>query len=223
MSDLPICEIFGSIDGEGIWSGCLATFIRLAGCNLRCRYCDTGYAFDVSGAKRLSLDEIIAEAERIGYHHITLTGGEPLVHDEAYELIDALCARGYHVNVETNGSKPIERLAGIVGTTITMDWKCGASGMSEWMMRENIDHLRSSDVLKLVLDVSDIDDVPALLAELAPRCHVFLSPVFGLAPIRLVELLRELHKQPELRKIATRTRVQLQLHKIIWDPNERGV
>ena len=223
MSDLPVCEIFGSIDGEGIWSGCLATFIRLAGCNLRCRYCDTQYSFNMSDAKRLSIDDIVTEADRIGYHHVTLTGGEPLIHDEAIELIARLCSRGYHVNIETNGSKPIERIAQIDGTTITMDWKTEASGMTSWMMRENIDHLRSTDVLKLVLDEGDIEDMPALLTDLRPQCHVFLSPVFGLAPIRLVELLRILHKQPETREISSRTRIQLQLHKIIWEPSKRGV
>lgn len=209
-------EIFYSIDGEGIRTGSLAVFVRLAGCNLRCTYCDTAYALNKEEGKDMTADEIVDNVLQYRCNHVTLTGGEPLTQD-CHELIQKLAEHGIHTNIETNGSiyvKPYQS----ENTTITMDWKTPASGMEELMMQTNLPLLRENDVLKFVCAEDDLPEVTNILNAYHPRCWVYLSPIFGkINPEKLVEYLKECPHDTE------KIRVQIQLHKIIWNPDKRGV
>ena len=216
---MKVNEIFGSIDGEGLRTGELATFIRLAGCNLRCRYCDTSYALKNCDGKEMSIDEILNEAHKIGFKNITLTGGEPLIHKNVNELINRLIVEDFNVNIETNGSIDITPYLKN-NVLITMDYKTPGSGEVEKMLLSNISKLRESDVLKFVCNKDDLEHVTKVLKEYKPKCYVYLSPIFNeIEPYELVDYLKELNKEIDTSKI----RVQVQLHKIIWDPTERGV
>ena len=146
---LPVNEIFGSIDGEGITAGGLATFIRLCGCNMKCSYCDTTYALSTKDADFISIENILDEVDKNGYKHVTLTGGEPLIHENSYYLIKALLKKGYIVNIETNGSIPISKYQ-LDNVIITMDYKCPSSNTERLMYLDNLELLRENDVLKFV-------------------------------------------------------------------------
>lgn len=213
-------EIFGSIDGEGLRTGELATFIRLAGCNLRCSYCDTCYALKITDGKKMSIEEIIDEVKKIGYKNITLTGGEPLIHKDVDKLIDELIKNGFYVNIETNGAVDIANYLKN-NVLITMDYKTASSGMEEKMLVNNFKMLRENDVLKFVVSEQDLESIKEILKTYKIKSYIYLSPVFEkIEPKRLVEFLKGLHKEG----INTdKIRVQIQLHKIIWNPNERGV
>lgn len=215
---LLVNEIFGSIDGEGLRTGELATFIRLTGCNLRCRYCDTTYAFNEG--KLLTIEEILNKVSNIGYRNITLTGGEPLLNKNSYKLIDELIKNNYNVNIETNGAIDITSLLN-KNVLITMDYKTKSSNMNDKMIKNNIIKLRENDVLKIVCNKNDFDDITKLLKDTNIKSFVYLSPIFNeIEPSELVGFLKKLHNKG----INTdKIRVQVQLHKIIWNPNKRGV
>jgi 7-carboxy-7-deazaguanine synthase len=213
---MKVIEIFDSIDGEGIYTGALATFIRLAGCNLRCRYCDTTYSF--TGGEEMTIGSIVAEVERIGNVHVTLTGGEPLIHKDVGELIKVLCQKGYIVNIETNGSVDVEPYQW-ARAVITMDYKTPSSRENSKMDIKRINTLRSQDVLKIVCNEEDFGNIKELLSEMTSKPQVFISPIFGeIDPQRLVSFAKELRTEH-----ICNVRVQIQLHKIIWKPEERGV
>ena len=221
---MKVIEIFGSIDGEGKRTGQLATFIRLAGCNLRCSYCDTKYSFDAKNAKDMSVDEIVTECKRIGYHNITLTGGEPLLDKMITPyLIFALCNNGFQVNVETNGSIDLwdlttERVHQGLDLFFTVDFKTKFSGMRNKMNPRSFDCLTENDLVKCVVaNREDMDDALQYLDSFKDRkFKIWFSPVFGaIEPKEIVEYIKEKNRQD--------ITVQVQLHKIIWDPNERGV
>lgn len=215
----PVVEIFDSIDGEGITAGCLATFIRLAGCNIRCGYCDTSYALKKEDGNEMTLDEIMERVEAIGNKHVTLTGGEPLWCDRVKTLIEAIINEGHRVNIETNGTLPIEPYTQLYGVIITMDYKTISSGMNEQMYCGNIRKLRRFDVLKIVCQESDFEDIEQMLKTYRPRCKIFLSPIYGkIEPVKLVDFAKHLRDEG-----IYNVRVQVQLHKIIWNPNEKGV
>lgn len=217
---LYVSEIFGSIDGEGITAGGLAVFVRLAGCDLRCAWCDTGYALHRDSGREMSVSEIAAQVERIGYRHVTLTGGEPLLQHNTPLLLERLRSGGYEINIETSGAHDIAPYQK-KQTVITMDWKPPSSGMTARMLPENLTRLRSCDVLKLVCQKEDLAWVRHFLREHRLPCFVFLSPVFGAVdPAELVEVLKQLHQDG---MDTERMRVQIQLHKVIWDPDRRGV
>ena len=212
---MRVVEIFDSIDGEGIYTGCLATFIRLAGCNMRCRYCDTTYSF--TGGKEMSIADIVVEVKRIGNNHITLTGGEPLIHSNVKGLIDSLS--DYIINIETNGSVDVEEYQA-ENTVITMDYKTLSSGENEKMSLKRINSLRSCDVLKIVCNEKDFENISDLLNICRTDAHIFISPIFKeIEPVKLVEFAKQLRNNGLMNDI----RVQIQLHKIIWKPEERGV
>lgn len=223
MDTLIVNEIFVSIDGEGKTAGMLTTFVRLAGCNLRCAWCDTAYALKKEQGKPMSVAEV---ADAVHTHAVTLTGGEPLQQPAAVELVRVLMERGIAVNVETNGSRDTAPLLALPGADerllITLDWKLPASRMEGQMHRPSFAALRGQDVLKFVVaSDADLDRAYAVLDELHPRSLVYFSPVFGaIEPVALVEALRRRH---EAGQDVSRLRVQLQLHKIIWHPDERGV
>ena len=214
---MNISEIFYSIDGEGIRSGELAIFIRTYGCSLRCKYCDSMYACVGDDSTEFSVDEILAEIEHIPCKRVTLTGGEPLLQEGCYELVQALVNNGYEVNIETNRAESILDYTKFDDVIITMDWKSIYSGMSDRMLAENMDLLRTTDVLKFVVaDLTDLEQMKQILIEYQPVCHVFVSPVFGkIEPRDIVEFMIKNNLQD--------VRVQLQLHKFIWEPDRRGV
>ena len=215
----PVVEIFDSIDGEGITAGHLATFIRLAGCNIRCGYCDTSYALNKSDGTEMTVDEIVARVKEVGNKRVTLTGGEPLWHEGVKTLIEAITGEGHRVNIETNGTIDIKPYTLLYGTIITMDYKTLSSGMNGKMNLANIRRLRNFDVLKIVCRESDFQNIEAMLKLYRPWGKVFLSPIYGeVEPVRLVEFAKHLRDEG-----IYNVRVQIQLHKIIWNPEQKGV
>lgn len=211
---LKVNEIFASIEGEGPYAGRPAVFVRLQGCDLNCPWCDTMYAHDPAGeAEERSIPEIKNAVLGYGINHATITGGEPLLQEDAPRLIRTLKSAGLTVSVETNGAEWIGK-AQAAGAVIVMDWKMPSSGMENQMLEKNLSALYPSDALKCVIgDETDLDRVPWLLRK--TRAQVFLSTVWG---------------QVDPRKVAERmvrekweARLQIQLHKIIWPPDMRGV
>ena len=227
---MKVCEIFRSIEGEGLRMGQAAVFVRLHGCNLRCAYCDSMYAVEGSDYEQMNVDGIVAAVGRYraesGVRCVTLTGGEPLIHEGVGELLEMLSREGFEVNVETNGTVPCKwRLPGLF---YTMDWKCGSSGMSGRMRMENIATLGCNDVLKFVVgSVADLEEAERVVSQLSSMPgrpagdmpHIFISPVFGaLLNEEIVQWM--LDSETLTRNDA---RFQVQLHKIVWDPERRGV
>lgn len=220
---MKVVEIFGSIEGEGKRTGQLATFIRLAGCNLRCVYCDTTYSFDTSKSLDLSIDEILNECKNIGYHNVTLTGGEPLASHGVVDLITRLCDEGYQVNIETNGSIFLEVLCTMraqydMDFFFTVDYKTKYSGMNSKMNAECFKGLCTDlDIVKCVVaNKEDMDDALKYLDSFNRKFNIWFSPVFdAISPRDIVEYVKAHNRQD--------VTVQVQLHKIIWDPNKKGV
>ena len=227
---MKVCEIFKSIEGEGLRMGQAAVFVRLHGCNLRCAYCDSMYAVEGSDYRQMNVNEAVAAVNAYrsesGVKCVTLTGGEPLIHEGVGELLEGLAREGFEVNVETNGTVPCKwRLPGLF---YTMDWKCGSSGMSGRMRMENIATLGEGDVLKFVVaSVADLEEAESVVSRLSSMPgrpagglpHIFISPVFGaLSNEAIVQWMLE--SETMTRNDA---RFQVQLHKIVWDPERRGV
>ena len=211
-------EIFYSIDGEGLTAGQLAIFIRLSGCNMNCSYCDTKYALKKTSGTYMSIDEILVEISNYNCKNITLTGGEPLLFKESSDLIEKLLEKGYKVNIETNGSIDITKYLG--KCLITMDYKLPSSNMEKYMNLSNLENLTENDVLKFVTQESDFDKIEEILKSYKLKCHVYISPIFDkIEPSKIVDFMKKLSNEIDM----SRVRVQVQLHKVIWDPNERGV
>ena len=207
-------EIFKSIEGEGIRTGLPCTFIRLYGCNLCCKYCDTRYSCENKEFTLMSKDEIVNKVKELGGSRVTITGGEPLLDLFLNELIIALRKEHIEVNIETNGSLDIQWC---LADIITMDYKTSASGMEDRMMLSNLKALKETDVLKFVVGSKhDLDTMKRVIEEYEPECRIYVSPVFGMIEAHeLVEYVLENN--------LDNVTVQVQLHKIIWDPNKRGV
>lgn len=212
-------EIFSSIDGEGIRTGELATFIRLAGCNLRCRYCDTEYALDNNFGSEMNITEILNEVKKYKNRNITLTGGEPLAHKETNKLVEELIKNNYFVNIETNGSIDIEPYIG--KCLITMDYKCKSSLMEKTMLLSNLEKLSETDVLKFVINSEDFDCIEKILRDFNIKSYIYISPIFN--EINLPDIVEFMKKCNEKGIDMSKVRMQVQLHKIIWNPDMRGV
>lgn len=216
-----VVEIFESINGEGPRAGELSAFVRLKGCNLNCSFCDTAWAKEKDAeATYMTTQEIIEEIESFGVKNVTLTGGEPMEKKGILALIMALVEKGYQVEVETNGSIDLQEyslLADIV--LFTIDYKLPGSGMEDKMLLENFLCFGEKNVIKFVVsDRADLERAYELCEnELKEsRCQFYLSPVFGkIEPEEIVEFMKE--------KKWVSAHLQLQLHKIIWDPDKRGV
>jgi 7-carboxy-7-deazaguanine synthase len=212
---LTVNEIFHSIQGESSYAGRPCVFVRLTACDLRCSWCDTPYAF-TEGSKR-SIDDVLAEVDRFGCDLVEVTGGEPLLQEEVYALLQSLADRGRTVLLETGGHRSIERVPSAVITVL--DVKCPGSGESHRNDWTNLQRLRPHDEVKFVVaDRADYEYARDVIRrhDLGARAAaVHLSPVHGvLHPRTLVEWV-----------LADRlpARVQLQLHKFIWVPDTRGV
>lgn len=214
---MKVCEIFYSIQGEGELAGYPTIFIRLTGCNLRCRYCDTEYAF--YEGKEMGIDDIIERIRRYRSRYVCVTGGEPLLQREVLDLMETLLEDGYLVSLETNGSMSLEDVCMRLGKygdsfIISMDIKCPSSGMSERMRLENIDLLRENDQLKfVVLDEDDYNYAKDIISRYRPRCKIIIQPVWGTDVRKIAELML---------KDGLQARLSLQIHKIIWR-DRRGI
>lgn len=214
-----VTEIFDSIDGEGKRTGYMAVFLRLAGCNLRCNYCDTAYSLTLADtAEALTEEETADRIRAYPWKRVTITGGEPMLHP-LHHLCEVLGEEGYDINIETNGAVPLwrERPEGVF---YTMDFKCSGSGMKSYMNLDNFKLLTGKDVLKFVVSSEeDLHEMKEIVNHHFPSGHhpeFFVSPVWGrIEPAELVEYVRKNRLQD--------VRVQVQLHKIIWDPDRRGV
>jgi 7-carboxy-7-deazaguanine synthase len=226
---MKIIEIFNSIDGEGIRTGQPCTFIRLAGCNLRCSYCDTLYSLfgeeEPCEYTEMSVDEVISRAEP-RYKRITLTGGEPLIHEDSDVLVDKLLRLGYEVNIETNGAVDTEAFRKKVYRSdklfFTIDYKLPSSGMESRMIWNNFMSLQENDVIKFVVGSDeDLEVMSSVISRLAPvyekMPHIFAGVVFG--AYDQLKLVNAIIDDPVMKDV----RYQIQLHKLIWAPDERGV
>jgi 7-carboxy-7-deazaguanine synthase len=211
---MRITEIYASIQGETRFSGLPCTLVRTTGCDLRCTYCDTAYAF--YGGREMSLEEIDAEVDRLGAPLVLLTGGEPMLQRDIGALAGRLLGRGYQVMVETSGAHPVDSLPPQVVRII--DVKTPGSGEEHRIRWEVIDGLRPTDSIKFVVeDERDYRWAAAVIAErdLAHKAEILLSPVHGrLDPRDLVAwMLRD----------RIRARLNLQIHKYIWGSATQGV
>lgn len=216
---MRINEVFLSIEGECLHKGLPTIFVRATGCNLRCQYqkgvgCDTIYAY--YEGKEMSIEEVLKEVQRVGrdYKLICLSGGEILLQPEVHTLIDRLIYKGYEVDIETNGSIPIDKIHR--QARIILDIKCPYTEMHTKMYFSNLFKLSKRDEVKFV--VSDIEDLEwslEVLKAYPTKAQVVYSPNFGvLEPKKIVEFILD-------KKVNAR--VSLQDHKQIWDKNKRGV
>ena len=219
---LLITEIFHSLQGETTLSGERFGFIRLTGCNLRCTYCDSSYAF--KGGTKMSIGEILATLSPYQVKHALITGGEPLLQRHTPELVKALIRDGYQVSIETHGEVSIEAVA--KDARIVMDIKTPSSGMSRGGFKENFSFLKSSDEIKFVIaSKDDYDWAKALLdTKTLPSCSILFSPVVyaknspGTFPGVELQWLAEKILEDRLP-----VRLQVQLHKLIWGSEKKGV
>lgn len=222
MHKYKIAEMFSSINGEGTHAGQLAFFIRFTGCNLNCSYCDTKWANEPNAPyTEMTADEILSEVKKSGIKNVTVTGGEPLIQQEIFPLLETLCGDGRYVEIETNGSADVSEVVKIKENrpALTMDYKLPASGMESRMRNENFAFLEKKDTVKFVAGSrADLERALEIIRKygLIEKCSVYISPVFGeLKPAEIVDFM--------LANKLNGVNVQLQMHKFIWDPNARGV
>jgi 7-carboxy-7-deazaguanine synthase len=212
---LTVNEIFYSIQGESTYAGRPCVFVRLTACDLRCSWCDTAYAFHAG--RKQTLDEVLAEVDRHGCPLVEVTGGEPLLQDDVYPLMQSLIDRGRTVLLETGGHRSTAAVPEPVVTIL--DVKCPGSGEAHRTDWSNLDRLRPHDEVKFVIkDRADYDYAREVIARhrLAARAAALhLSPVHGVMDLRQLSEWVLADRLP--------ARVQVQLHKYIWDPATRGV
>lgn len=219
-----IVEKFLSIDGEGPTSGQLATFIRFQGCNLRCSWCDTTYSWNKESiSETLSANEIYDYIKENKVTNVTLTGGEPLMQENIDELLGILnLDDNLNIHIETNGSvdiEPFKKRHTNNNISYIVDFKLPSSSMINKMELKNLETVSNNDVYKFVVgNNEDLQVAYDIISkyDLTSKCLVYLSPVSG--NIDMQEVV-EFMKDKRLNKV----RLQIQLHKIIWDKNARGV
>ncbi len=211
---LKINEIYYSVQGESTHSGCPCIFIRLTYCNLRCSYCDTEYAF--YDGKDMEITDIMSEIKRWDCNLVEVTGGEPLFQDECIDLLNELVNSNYEVMLETGGSLSISNVPKKVIKIV--DFKCPSSGMVKKNLWSIVDDLQAHDEVKFVIgNREDFDWAKDRITEYSMDkiCTLLFSPTFGeIDPQQIVEwILAE----------NLPVRMQLQMHKMIWSPEEKGV
>lgn len=220
---MRVAEKFISINGEGTRAGELAVFVRFTGCNLRCSYCDTMWANEPGCPyEEMSPAQICEYVRSTGIKNVTLTGGEPLLQKDMDKLISLLISKcGVRVEIETNGAVDLRPFAELPEgrPLFTMDYKLPSSGYEDRMIAENFSVLEKEDTVKFVSGSrADLERAGEIIEKygLLDRCHVYFSPVFGrIEPAEIVDFM--------LNKRMNKARIQIQMHKVIWDPNERGV
>jgi 7-carboxy-7-deazaguanine synthase len=222
--EFNVIEKFFSIDGEGPSAGEIATFIRFGGCNLACSWCDTAYSIDSNiVGELLSMEEIYKFIKDNGAKNVTLTGGEPLIQQNIEELIIYLSKdSSLFLHVETNGAVPIyklNRLRKQENVSFIVDYKLPSSGMENQMDLKNYEVVSQKDVCKFVIGTNeDLLKAKEIVEhyKLTEKCLVYFSPIIpGIQPITIVEFMKE--------NRMNNIRLQIQLHKIIWTPETRGV
>ena len=217
----PVAEKFVSINGESIRAGELAVFIRFRGCNLACSYCDTMWANQSDcNVEMLTEEEISRYVINSRVKNVTLTGGEPLLQCGISSLIKPLMENGNSVEIETNGSISVKELANSTYRPFfTLDYKLPSSGMEQYMLTDNYHYLCENDAVKFVCgSIEDLVRSKEIITQfsLTEKCRVYLSPVFGkIDPADMVGFM--------INNGMNNVRLQLQLHKFIWDPNKKGV
>lgn len=211
---IKINEIYKSIQGESSKAGLPCVFVRLTYCNLRCTYCDSEYAF--YDGKEMSISQIIDEVKKYNCKLVEITGGEPLFQNESIDLMKQLCDEGFDVMLETSGSLAIKDIDARV--KIIMDLKCPSSKMMKKNLYENVEFLKPTDEIKFVIgNREDYDWSKKIISDyrLNEKCEILFSVVFEqLKPVTLVEWILEDNLN---------VRYQLQMHKYIWDPKQKGV
>jgi len=215
--NLIVNEIYPALQGEGARAGRACTIVRLTGCNLRCAWCDTAYAYE--RGRRMTLDEVAAEVDRLGRRLVLVTGGEPLLQPATAALLRRLCEAGCEVLLETNGSLDISAVDGRVGRCV--DVKCPGSGQADSFLLSNLEELTAGDEVKFVLaGREDYEYARGFIRRhrLAERWEVILTPAAGvLEPAELAGWMLADADLPET------VRLGLQLHKVIWPGAARGV
>ena len=211
---LKINEIYASIQGESSHTGLPCVFIRLTGCNLRCSWCDTAYAF--YDGKNLTVEETLQKVETFGLPLVEITGGEPLLQEDVYPLMEALLKKGYRVMLETSGALPIDKIPEKL--IKILDIKCPGSGEEKKNHLENLKFLSPHDEVKFVLlDRADYEWSRDMLRkyDMVPSKQVLFSPVYD--KLNLKDLSQWILKD----RLAVR--LQTQLHKVIWSKDAIGV
>ena len=202
---MRINEIFYSLQGEGKWTGLPNIFIRTTGCNLRCSFCDTKYAYD--DGKEMSLEQILKQIHKYPCRYVCLTGGEPLLQDEILKLIELLLKRDYKICLETNGSINIKDLSK-KSILISLDIKCPSSHMHENNDFLNIPLLRKDDQLKFIIkDKKDYNYAKEIIKKYKPRCIIFFQPVWDTNPNKIANWIIS---------DGLDVKLGLQIHKILW-------
>jgi len=220
--EFKVVEKFISVNGEGPLSGQLVVFIRFAGCNLNCSYCDTTWAnkedvhYDL-----MTCDDIYKYIKSTGIRNVTLTGGEPLLQEGIIDLLEILSNdSSLHVEIETNGSVSLDKFLSIGNPpSFTMDYKVPSSNMENKMDLNNYKCLSYKDTVKFVVgNMEDLQKSKFIIDkyDLSNKTNVYISPVFG--QINLEDIV-DYMKDNKMNGVN----LQMQLHKIIWDPNKRGV
>jgi 7-carboxy-7-deazaguanine synthase len=211
---LRIIEVYPSIQGESTWAGLPCVFVRLAGCNLRCTWCDSEFTF--KGGEHRSISDVVQEACSHEIDLVEVTGGEPLAHRQSVPLMEQLLARGKTVLLETSGSLDVSVVP--QGVHIIMDLKCPDSGEEQSNLWSNLDYLNKTSEIKFVIaSQKDYEWAKSVCRkhELSERFEVLFSPVHGnIDPSHMVDWI-----------LADRlkVRLQIQMHKVIWPPEARGV
>ncbi|MBN1469942.1 MAG: putative 7-carboxy-7-deazaguanine synthase QueE [Fusobacteriaceae bacterium] len=219
---MKVVEKFISINGEGKKAGELAIFIRFKGCNLDCIYCDTKWAnLKNEEYEELTKEEIYNFIKNVGVKNVTITGGEPLLQEGIYELLEYISKdKEISIEIETNGSVDISKFKRISDRiSFTVDYKTNYSKMESFMNLENFDYVNKNDVVKFVVgEKSDLDKVLEMMKifELREKTNVFVSPVFEkINPIDIVNW--------QIKNRLNEVKLQIQMHKIIWHPDKKGV
>lgn len=209
-----VSELYSSIQGESTYAGRPCAFVRLTGCPLRCAWCDSEFAFH--GGQRMALEDVLASVKEMGLPLVEVTGGEPLVQPGALALLRELCDAGYEVLLETSGALDISPVDPRV--IKIMDLKCPGSGEVDANLWSNLEHLGPRDELKFVIaERADYDWARQIIQHyaLADTRPIHFSPVFGsLEPVLLAEWIMA---------DRLRVRLQIQLHKVLWPGEARGV
>lgn len=222
MANFKVVEIFESINGEGRKAGQLAIFVRLQKCNLNCSYCDTKWANgDDAPYTLMSEEEIYNKILKSGIKNITLTGGEPLLHENVEILLEKIGKNpNLSLEIETNGSIELKKFSKLKNPpSFTMDYKLPSSKMESKMCLENFKYLTSKDTIKFVVGtIEDLKKAKEIIENfsLIEKCAVYFSPVFNsINPAEIVEFMKENN--------LNGVNLQLQIHKFIWDPESKGV
>lgn len=209
---MKVNEIFYSLQGEGLLVGTPSIFLRTTGCNLRCTYCDTTYAY-YKGTE-MSISEILKQLKIFSSTHVCITGGEPLLQKDLPTLLDRLQENHYRICLETNGSIDIKKYLEKQLLMISLDIKCPSSGSHKKMVMQNISSLTRKDQIKFIIkNKVDYNYAKKILQRYTPPCAVFFQPVWGANPKKLASWILD---------DALPVRLSLQLHKIIWG-TKRGV